>query len=165
MFRKKGPLLLFLFLFLILVFIVGVRYGQNVERVNNVVDYVIKLTPTAKPSPIPSLEYRSYTIPVCAVSFLYPTNLAPENEASMTAVFVEGKDALLHVTCLAQNKLQEIMDTTTSTASVSFQGRPLVVKKTNDRYIFSFRNSRNGRLIYALVQEKLYPLFEGSLKF
>ena len=42
--KIKSYLFLF-FLVVILVFILGVRYGQKVERNNKVVDYILSITP------------------------------------------------------------------------------------------------------------------------
>ena len=53
---KIKPYLFLFFLVVILVFILGVRYGQRVERNNKVVDYILKITPypTYPSSPLPS---------------------------------------------------------------------------------------------------------------
>lgn len=50
---KIKPYLFLFFLIVILVFILGVRYGQRVEKNNKVVDYVLSITPypTYTPSP------------------------------------------------------------------------------------------------------------------
>ncbi len=59
--KSKSYLLLF-FLALILVFILGVRYGQKVEKTNKIIDYVLSITPRITPtvpiSPTP-LQYAT----------------------------------------------------------------------------------------------------------
>lgn len=48
---------IFLFvLFVVLIFILGVRYGQSIEKNNKVVDYILKITPypTYTPYPLPT---------------------------------------------------------------------------------------------------------------
>ncbi|GAB4219576.1 MAG: hypothetical protein Fur009_6380 [Candidatus Microgenomates bacterium] len=47
---------------IILVFIIGVRYGQKVEKANKAIDYFLSITPTKKPTPTPTwiiVEYRT----------------------------------------------------------------------------------------------------------
>lgn len=48
---KTKPYLFLFFLIVILVFILGVRYGQKVERNNKVVDYLLSITPLPIPPP------------------------------------------------------------------------------------------------------------------
>lgn len=58
--KTKTYLFLF-FLVIILVFILGVRYGQRVEKNNKMIDYLLKITPT-KPIPSPSsVKYKEAT--------------------------------------------------------------------------------------------------------
>jgi len=38
---------------LILIFILGVRYGQRVEKNNKVIDYLLSITPSLLPTPTP----------------------------------------------------------------------------------------------------------------
>lgn len=44
-------------LVVLLFFILGVRYGQSIEKNNKVVDYILKITPypTYTPYPLPSI--------------------------------------------------------------------------------------------------------------
>ena len=51
---KIKPYLFLFFLVVILVFILGVRYGQRVEKNNKVVDYILKITPYPTYTPFPS---------------------------------------------------------------------------------------------------------------
>lgn len=51
---KTRPYLLLFFLIIILIFILGVRYGQRVEKNNKVVDYLLNLpSPTTPITPTP----------------------------------------------------------------------------------------------------------------
>jgi hypothetical protein len=50
---KNKPHLLLIFLAVILAFILGVRYGQGVEKNNKTVDYLLSITPTHSSSPTP----------------------------------------------------------------------------------------------------------------
>lgn len=51
---KNKPHLLLMFLAVILAFILGVRYGQGVEKNNKAIDYLLSITPTSSTSPSPS---------------------------------------------------------------------------------------------------------------
>lgn len=53
---KTKPYLFLFFLVVMLAFVIGVRYGQRVEKNNKVVDYLLSITPypTYTPFPLPS---------------------------------------------------------------------------------------------------------------
>jgi hypothetical protein len=53
---KKTPYFFILFLVLILIFILGVRYGQKIEKNNKIVDYILKISPYPIASPKPTDE-------------------------------------------------------------------------------------------------------------
>lgn len=59
-------------LLLILFFILGVRYGQSIEKNNKVVDYILSITP-----------YPTYTP--------YPTIILPTKEASVSPTLFKLK--------------------------------------------------------------------------
>jgi len=48
---KTKPYLFLFFLVIILVFILGIRYGQRIEKNNKVVDYLLSITPYPIASP------------------------------------------------------------------------------------------------------------------
>lgn len=50
---KTKPYLFLFFLIVILVFILGVRYGQRVEKNNKIVDYLLSITPYPTYTPYP----------------------------------------------------------------------------------------------------------------
>jgi len=58
---KIKPYLFLFFLVVILVFILGVRYGQRVEKNNKVVDYILKITSYPTYTPYPSSPSPSKT--------------------------------------------------------------------------------------------------------
>lgn len=63
---KLKPYLFLFFLLTILVFILGVRYGQRIEKNNKIVDYLLKVTPTKippTPTPVKYLKYKNITYP------------------------------------------------------------------------------------------------------
>ena len=67
------PFLFFSFLLIILAFIVGVRYGQRIERANKTISYLVKLSPS--PKPIVEVktqpQFVAYNDKDCGVKFLY----------------------------------------------------------------------------------------------
>lgn len=54
------PKLFIVFLIIVLFFVLGVRYGQRIEKNNKMVDYIIKITPypTYTPYPLASSESK-----------------------------------------------------------------------------------------------------------
>ncbi len=87
--HKKGPYILLGVLLLILIFILGVRYGQNVEKTNKTISYVLsltpKLTPTLQPSPTP-ISYATSSSKIWRIKYIYPSNLKVKEDASKSAV-------------------------------------------------------------------------------
>jgi len=53
---KKTSYIFIFLLVLILIFILGVRYGQKVEKNNKVVDYILSITPYPTYTPYPTAE-------------------------------------------------------------------------------------------------------------
>lgn len=88
---RKKPYILITFLLVILFFIIGVRYGQNVEKANKVIDYLLSLTPTSpqkSPTPIPTTEYKSKR---WGLKFKYPENLKIIESSNSPEIFIEEK--------------------------------------------------------------------------
>jgi hypothetical protein len=86
------PMLFIFFLILVLFFILGVRYGQKVEKNNKVVDYILKVTPTKTiPSPTP-IKYVDYKSKKWGVKFTYPSNLEIKEDATSPAVMINVKN-------------------------------------------------------------------------
>lgn len=50
---KKTSYFFIFFLVFVLIFILGVRYGQKVEKNNKVVDYILSITPYPTYTPYP----------------------------------------------------------------------------------------------------------------
>lgn len=85
--KTKSYLLLF-FLALILVFILGVRYGQKVEKTNKVINYVLSITPTTPISPTP-LKYATSESKIWKIKFTYPSYLKIKEDPTKGAIFFE----------------------------------------------------------------------------
>jgi hypothetical protein len=72
--KTKSYIFLFVLL-IVLFFILGVRYGQKVEKNNKVIDYLLRLpSPTAPISPTPP-SYTEYKSRKWGLKFTFPSNL------------------------------------------------------------------------------------------
>lgn len=84
----------YIFLFVLLVilfFILGVRYGQKVEKNNKVVDYLLNLPiPTAQISPTP-ITYKEYRSKKWGLKFTYPANLEVKESTESPEILLEIK--------------------------------------------------------------------------
>ena len=58
---KQGSYIFLFLLIVLLIFILGVRYGQKVEKNNKVVDYLLSITPYPTYTPYPTLPLPSKT--------------------------------------------------------------------------------------------------------
>ncbi len=91
--HKKSVIFLTL-LIIIIAFLAGVRYGQNVEKTNKVIDFIISLTPsvsptkTPSPTPMPTTEYKSKR---WGLKFKYPANLEIKESTNTPEIIIEEK--------------------------------------------------------------------------
>lgn len=140
---KRGPIVFLLALVIILVFILGLRYGQRVEKTNKTIDYLLSLPPSKAPQPtqVP-LEFKEYVHKGCGVKFLYPTAATIEKESSMSALFSQGSIQSIKLTC----DLKPALATTEAGLLRRF-------------------NPRNGKTITIVISPLLQPLIEKSLEF
>ncbi len=140
---KRGPIIFILVLIIVLVFILGLRYGQRVEKTNKAIDYLLSLPPTKPPQPtqIP-LEFKEYMHKNCGVKFLYPTSATIEKESSTSALFNQGSVQSIKLTCDLKSALA-----------------------TTEAGLLRRFNPRNGKTITIVVSPLLQPLIEKSLEF
>lgn len=86
---KNRPYFFLFTLLLILFFILGVRYGQQVEKNNKIVDYLLKLpTPTLPISPTPPV-YTEYKSKKWGLKFIYPDNLKIKESTNTPEIFIK----------------------------------------------------------------------------
>ena len=84
--KTKSYIFLFILL-LILFFILGIRYGQKVEKNNKAVDYLLSLpTPTTPISPTP-ITYKEYKSKKWGLKFTYPANLEVKESSKTPEIF------------------------------------------------------------------------------
>lgn len=146
--NKSGPYILLFILAVILVFIIGVRYGQRVEKANKVVSSLLTITPTRKPTE-PPLEFKTFENKTCGITFLYPSALSVQKEGSVSAVLGKNKKHTIAFSCEKANPFG-------TTSDVATESGQIILKKFNPQ---------NGRTVYFLLSEELSPLLETSLKF
>lgn len=159
---RKLPFLFFSILAFILIFMVGLRYGQQVERVNKITSYLISIPPSPTKTPtLPPFSLIAYHHKNCDVSFSFPNSFHIEKETSMSANLVEGKTTHLTLSCdpkvitLAQDELK------TATDELKLQGKPVkyLSLSSNTRFIFA----KNAKKILFTVSQSFLQLFEKTL--
>ena len=92
--QKNGPFYLISGLLLILFFIVGVRYGQRVEKTNKNISAILSTTP----KPI-KYDFKKYKNEKCNLEFSYPSNLKINKETTTSAEFKNKKNTVLNFSC------------------------------------------------------------------
>ncbi len=161
--KLKSYLLLFA-LTVLLFFILGVRYGQKVEKTNKEINYILSLTPNKTPIPTKSLEFALYQNKVCGIQFLYPTTLDVKNTSS-SAVFSQNNQTQIELDCDKTNKLLDIFDNPkTATSEITIKNKKTPIKTLNNSftYLFKIDNVKNGRSIFVSLTKSLFPLFEST---
>ena len=88
--KTKSYIFLFILL-LILFFILGVRYGQKVEKNNKVVDYILSITPTKVPPTPTPISYKEYKSKKWGLKFTYPDNLQVVESSKSAEILLEIK--------------------------------------------------------------------------
>ena len=165
---KKALFFLF-FLFTILAFIIGVRYGQRVEKANKIIDFRLSLppSPTSQPTQQP-LEFKTLTHKQCSLQFVYPNFLNQEKATSTSAKLTKENQRQFEVYCSKNDAIVEILnDKDIDSEELSFQGKKIQAKsiQKNEVYVFRFIHPRTGKTIYVSIHQSLFPLFESSLEF
>ena len=165
--KKLLPYFFLLFLVIILVFIIGVRYGQRVEKTNKTIDYVLSLTPTKPVTSPKPVEYKKYVNSTCGIEFLYRSTMT-KKESTVSAVFTEDGEEKLEIDCFPQSQLLEVLkDKNVATAEIEFQNKKIESKviKNKDVYVFSIAHPKTKKQLNISINKNLYPLFERTLEF
>lgn len=167
MFNKPLPYLFLFFLVVILVFIIGIRYGQRVEKTNKTINYILSLTPTKSTTSPTMVQYKKYVNSTCGIEFIYPSNLA-KKESTVSALFTQAGQAELEIDCFTQSQLLEILkDEDIATAEIEFQSKKIESKVTNNNqvYVFSVIHPKTKKRLNIAIKKYLYPLFERTVEF
>lgn len=88
---KQKSLIFLVILILVLVFILGVRYGQRVEKTNKIVNYVLSITPTKVPPTPTPISYKEYKSKKWGLKFSYPSNLEVKESTNTSEILFEFK--------------------------------------------------------------------------
>lgn len=168
--RSKGPVILLVSLSLVLFFILGVRYGQRVEKQNKEVETLLKTSPPISPQPTVVTSFKKYESAGCNLEFVYPASYTLLKEQDESVSFSTNReDAGLAFSCEKDNPFSKLQTDKVATEEVQFQQKPLQAKSAllnGQKYLFfSLRNPVSAKDVYFIVEENLYPLIEGSLKF
>lgn len=114
--QRRGPYFLITALLLILFFIVGIRYGQRIEKTNTEVS-LLRLTTTPSPSPSIDLsDFEKYESKLCDLEFLYPSKLDIINETTASSELVSEKDIVFSFLC-DMEETEEVLFKTASPES------------------------------------------------
>lgn len=172
--KKKGPAILIISLVIFLFFVLGIRYGQKVEKTNKVIDYLISLPPSPPAEPTQTqVEFRKYSNKSCGVAFLYLSQLHLLQESSDSASIGDANRSIAFLCNPAEDKnyniIRNLDDPETATAEITFEDKKMIVKSVlagaENVYMFYLKNPLNGKTVYFGVSDSLFPLFEKSLEF
>ncbi len=90
--KKNSPYIFLAVLFAILLFILGTRYGQQVEKTNKTVNYLISLPPTKAPDPTPTpWKTEDYRSKKWGLHFYFPSFLKIKEDPTSSAIYFELK--------------------------------------------------------------------------
>jgi len=113
--NRRGPYYFITALLLILFFIVGVRYGQRVEKTNNKISQTLSVTPKPSPS-IDISKFKSYKSNLCDMEFLYPSKLEIIDNTTPSANLESEKEVVFSFLC-DKKEVEEIFFKTASPES------------------------------------------------
>ena len=85
--KTKSYVFLFIMIF-ILIFIIGVRYGQSIEKNNKVVNLLLSITPTPIPPTPTPVTYKDYKSKKWGVKLSYPAGLEVKEDATAPAILL-----------------------------------------------------------------------------
>jgi hypothetical protein len=88
---KTRPYIFLFIMILILIFILGVRHGQNIEKNNKVIDYLLSITPTPRPPTPTPVKYQDYKSKKWGIKFTYPVGLKIKEDATASAILIDFK--------------------------------------------------------------------------
>lgn len=126
--RKRMPYIFVGLLIAIIIFIGGIRYGQNIEKTNKNISYLLSVTPTkaVTPSQIPTISYSLYTHKGCSISFLKPSYIKKIKETSASAVLESNNQERLEFNCSIDKKAFSNIDQKNATNSVKLNNKEFI---------------------------------------
>ena len=145
---KTKPYVFLLVLVVILIFILGVRYGQKVEKTNKTINYLISLPPTKPPLPSIALETKKYLHEGCTVSFMYPAWWKTEKQSTQSADFYFENKSVMTLQCNKTNSSDK--------------------PKTNWLTTFQKKDPKTGMMVTISIndsQKNWFQLIEKTFEF
>jgi len=159
--KRPLPYIFLAFLFAILLFILGIRYGREVEKVNKTVSYVLNLPPSITSAPTAQpLTFANYVHSGCKTSFLIPNELEKTKEGSTSALFSTRKGSLgVALSCekkvfVKEEKEIQIMLNKTIRAYET---------QTKDTSSYRFYHVDIAQVVTITVAKQYLPLLQTSL--
>ena len=159
-------------LIIVLVFVIGVRYGQNVEKSNKIIDFVTSITPTKPPAPSPTqvaLEFKDYAHSDCGVQFTIPSVFNKDKETTTSAKFSQNALPEIEFTCEKDETIQKILNDK-KIASQEFKLNTLnikakTIKEDKQTYLyFQLTNYIKNKTIFFKISDLFLPLFQKSFE-
>lgn len=159
--RKSLPYVFLAFLVALLLFIVGIRYGQHVEKVNKTVSYLISLPPSPTPALTSSpLSFSEFTHTGCKVSVVVPSELTMSKESSNSAVFSNNTGAL--ALALSCEKKPFVMNDRELSVNLNKTIRAYETK-TQDTVSYRFYHTNSTEVVTMTVLKEYLPLVQRSI--
>lgn len=157
--KKSIPYLFLAFLGAVLLFILGVRYGQRVEKVNKTISYLVSLPPSPTVAPtLPPLGFETYSHKDCGVSFLVPNLVEKTNESTTSALFsTQEKKLALAVSCEKKPLIQ-----TKEEKSITLNTLRVYETTTKDASSYRIYNPKNALIVTVTASKEYLPLLQRS---
>lgn len=166
--KKPGPYIFIVALVIVLIFVIGVRYGQQVEKVNKETSFLLTKYPEPSPTPTSSpTKYKTIVLKSCGISFLIPDTLTIERETSSSSTITDAKKEALALDCDSASSLQTMLDDKKiASASITFKNKTYSVKeKKGDNNVYIFKLVAFAKQpLNILVSKTLLPLFDKTLE-
>lgn len=162
--KTKSYLFLF-FLLSVLLFIVGVRYGQRVEKTNKNIENVLKI-PTSTPKNVAPLIFLTLENKNCGIKLLYPDSFQKTDVSSSSGALKEDGENVFQFNCDQKNPIKTLFeDKTIATTTSQLQNKLISVKIKDNNVILYVKNPKNLKNIYMEVKNSFFPLLNKSLEF
>lgn len=164
--RKITPYVFLGLLAIVLFFILGVRYGQQVEKTNEVIDFMATLAPSPKATSIPTatqapLSFSPYKHLGCGIELVRPSLVSIGKEGTDSATLTEKSEIMLAFSCAKNISIQ----TASPSGRITIQNITAPYTRKGRTLVFTITNPLNGKRIEFETREEYVPLLEKSLRF
>lgn len=148
-------------------FLLGVRYGQEVEKANKLSAEVRRMLPTYFPTlqPTPEasiLSYKSFVDPTeCRVNFTVEDSWKTTKVSSQSANLSQGGKTLLDYSCAQKNPYK--MGKPAASESAQFSSESLKIFQSDSNEMLVVVNQNLSEPLYLRVHKGVLPLIYDSL--